>query len=102
MKVLPKVPQWPWQDEWLNLTVHVKCFPEDIVDGGAGELAGLKHRFKIMKTTSLHLLMDAFCSIHDLQSSDVRFQLDGEEIPRYSTPVDNLLWDDDFLEAIMF
>merc|ERR1712070_642925 len=62
---------------------------------------GSEVQFKIKKTTPLRKLMDAYCSRLGLQSSQVRFMVDGERIGPEDTAEKLGLEDEDLIDVAM-
>merc|ERR1711972_1211789 len=62
---------------------------------------GSEVQFKIKKSTPLRKLMDAYCSRLGLQSSQVRFMVDGERIAPDDTAEKLGLEDEDLIDVAM-
>merc|ERR1712232_1301934 len=62
---------------------------------------GSEVQFKIKKSTPLRKLMDAYCSRLGLQSSQVRFMVDGERIAPEDSAEKLGLEDEDLIDVAM-
>merc|ERR1712225_175751 len=62
---------------------------------------GSEVQFKIKKTTPLRKLMDAYCNRLGMQSSQVRFMVDGERIAPDDTADKLGLEDEDLIDVAM-
>merc|ERR1712139_152257 len=69
--------------------------------GKVKDQQGSEVQFKIKKSTPLRKLMDAYCSRLGLQSSQVRFMVDGERIGPEDTAEKLGLEDEDLIDVAM-